>query len=178
MDKKRAAKLLRSAGLQLRPGSLPPSGYIGSITCRGKSVNLTGTKLSELLQESSKRTTENDNITTIRNLTEDDLEALYGSARIPVQELLTNTEGAGDVSLIVKNEDARNNNAHLENMAAVIPSSVDWWLVEKLKMNSLNMVEYKAGNEQARQEAEPTSAEKEATVTMELRIRKKGHERQ
>lgn len=97
---------------------------------------------------------ENENLTTIRNLNEDDLEALYGSARIPVQELLTNTEGAGDVSLIVKNEDARNNNAHLENMAAVIPSSVDWWLVEKLKMNGLNVVEYKAGNEQARQEAE------------------------
>ena len=97
---------------------------------------------------------ENENLTTIRNLNEDDLEALYGSARIPVQELLTNTEGAGDVSLIVKNEDARNNNAHLENMAAVIPSSVDWWLVEKLKMNGLNVVEYRAGNEQARQEAE------------------------
>ena len=97
---------------------------------------------------------ENENLTTIRNLNEDDLEALYGSARIPVQELLTNTEGAGDVSLIVKNEDARNNNAHLENMAAVIPSSVDWWLVEKLKMNGLNVVEYKAGNEQARQEEE------------------------
>ncbi len=98
--------------------------------------------------------TGNENLTTIRNLNEDDLEALYGSARIPVQELLTNTEGAGDVSLIVKNEDTRNNNAHLENMAAVIPSSVDWWLVERLKMNGLNVVEYRAGNEQARQEAE------------------------
>lgn len=97
---------------------------------------------------------ENENLTTIRNLNEDDLEALYGSARIPVQELLTNTEGAGDVSLIVKNEDTRNNNAHLENMAAVIPSSMDWWLVERLKMNGLNVVEYRAGNEQARQEAE------------------------
>ena len=97
---------------------------------------------------------ENENLTTIRNLNEDDLKALYGSARIPVQELLTNTEGEGDVSLIVKNEDARNNNAHLENMAAVIPSSVDWWLVERLKMNGLNVAEYRAGNEQARQEAE------------------------
>lgn len=97
---------------------------------------------------------ENENLTTIRNLNEDDLEALYGSARIPVQELLTNTEGAGDVSLIVKNEDTRNNNAHLENMAAVIPSSMDWWLVERLKMNGLNVVEYRAGNEQERQEAE------------------------
>ena len=97
---------------------------------------------------------ENENLTTIRNLNEDDLEALYGSARIPVQELLTKTEGAGDVSLIVKNEDTRNNNAHLENMAAVIPSSVDWWLVERLKMNGLNVVECRAGNEQARQEAE------------------------
>ena len=118
-----------------------------------------------------------ENLTTIRNLNEDDLEALYGSARIPVQELLTNTEGAGDVLLIVKNEDARNNNAHLENMAAVIPSSVDWWLVERLKMNGLNVVEYKAGNEQARQEAEAkaslhrvpqffqNSAEKDLTST-------------
>lgn len=70
-----------------------------------------------------------------------------------MQELLTNTEGAGDVSLIVKNEDTRNNNAHLENMAAVIPSSIDWWLVERLKMNGLNVVEYRAGNEQARHEA-------------------------
>ena len=120
---------------------------------------------------------ENENLTTIRNLNEDDLEALYGSARIPVQELLKNTEGAGDVSLIVKNEDARNNNAHLENMAAVIPSSVDWWLVERLKMNGLNVVEYRAGNEQARQEAEAkaslhrvpqffqNSAEKDLTST-------------
>ena len=58
---------------------------------------------------------ENENLTTIRNLNEDDLAAMYGSARIPVQELLANTEGAGDVSLIVKNEDTRNNNAHLES---------------------------------------------------------------
>ena len=152
VDKKRAARLLRSTGLQLRPGSLPPSGYIGSITYRGKNVNITGKQFSEFLQETKE--TGNENLTTIRNLNEDDLEALYGSARIPVQELLANTEGAGDVSLIVKNEDARNNNAHLENMAAVIPSSVDWWLVERLKMNGLNVVEYRAGNEQARQEAE------------------------
>jgi hypothetical protein len=152
VDKKRAARLLRSTGLQLRPGSLPPSGYIGSITYRGKNVNITGKQFSEFLQETKE--TGNENLTTIRNLNEDDLEVLYGSARIPVQELLTNTEGAGDVSLIVKNEDARNNNAHLENMAAVIPSSVDWWLVERLKMNGLNVVEYRAGNEQARQEAE------------------------
>ena len=152
VDKKRAARLLRSTGLQLRPGSLPPSGYIGSITYRGKNVNITGKQFSEFLQETKE--TGNENLTTIRNLNEDDLEVLYGSARIPVQELLTNTEGAGDVSLIVKNEDARNNNAHLENMAAVIPSSIDWWLVERLKMNGLNVVEYRAGNEQARQEAE------------------------
>ncbi len=111
-------------------------------------------KFSASPKNEKNSSTENENLTTIRNLNEDDLEALYGSARIPVQELLTNTEGAGDVSLIVKNEDARNNNAHLENMAAVIPSSVDWWLVERLKMNGLNVVEYKAGNEQARQEAE------------------------
>ena len=111
-------------------------------------------KFSASPKNEKNSSTENENLTTIRNLNEDDLEALYGSARIPVQELLTNTEGAGDVSLIVKNEDARNNNAHLENMAAVIPSSVDWWLVEKLEMNGLNVVEYKAGNEQARQEAE------------------------
>lgn len=152
VDKKRAARLLRSTGLQLRPGSLPPSGYIGSITYRGKNVNITGKQFSEFLQETKE--TGNENLTTIRNLNEDDLEVLYGSARIPVQELLTNTEGAGDVSLIVKNEDTRNNNAHLENMAALIPSSVDWWLVERLKMNGLNVVEYRAGNEQARQEAE------------------------
>lgn len=152
VDKKRAARLLRSTGLQLRPGSLPPSGHIGSITYRGKNVNITGKQFSEFLQETKE--TGNENLTTIRNLNEDDLEALYGSERIPVQELLTNTEGAGDVSLIVKNEDTRNNNAHLENMAAVIPSSVDWWLVERLKMNGLNVVEYRAGNEQAWQEAE------------------------
>lgn len=109
---------------------------------------------SSIAQSAENFKRENENLTTIRNLNEDDLEALYGSARIPVQELLTNTEGAGDVSLIVKNEDARNNNAHLENMAAAIPSSVDWWLVEKLKMNGLNVVEYRAGNEKARQEAE------------------------
>lgn len=102
---------------------------------------------------------ENENLTTIRNLKEDDLEALYGAARIPVKELLTDTEGEGEVSLIVKNEDARNNKAHLEHMAAVIPTSADGWLVEKLKMNGLNVVVYESGNEAARQEAE-TKAEK------------------
>lgn len=117
-------------------------------------VNKTQIPNGNVSQSAENVKRENENLTTIRNLNEDDLEALYGSARIPVQELLTNTEGAGDVSLIVKNEDARNNNAHLENMAAVIPSSVDWWLVEKLKMNGLNVAEYRAGNEQARQEAE------------------------
>ena len=90
VDKKRAARLLRSTGLQLRPGSLPPSGYIGSITYRGKNVNITGKQFSEFLQETKE--TGNENLTTIRNLNEDDLEALYGSERIPVQELLTNTE--------------------------------------------------------------------------------------
>jgi hypothetical protein len=121
---------------------------------RGSLITNNASSWSSVAQSAENFKRENENLTTIRNLNEDDLEALYGSARIPVQELLTNTEGAGDVSLIVKNEDARNNNAHLENMAAVIPSSVDWWLVEKLKMNGLNVVEYKAGNEQARQEAE------------------------
>lgn len=86
VDKKRAARLLRSTGLQLRPGSLPPSGYIGSITYRGKNVNITGKQFSEFLQETKE--TGNENLTTIRNLNEDDLEALYGSERIPVQELL------------------------------------------------------------------------------------------
>lgn len=117
-------------------------------------VNKTRIPYDNVSQSAENVKRENENLTTIRNLNEDDLAAMYGSARIPVQELLANTEGAGDVSLIVKNEDARNNNAHLENMAAVIPSSVDWWLVERLKMNGLNVVEYRAGNEQARQEAE------------------------
>lgn len=117
-------------------------------------VNKTRIPYDNVSQSAENVKRENENLTTIRNLNEDDLGALYGSARIPVQELLANTEGAGDVSLIVKNEDARNNNAHLENMAAVIPSSMDWWLVERLKMNGLNVVEYRAGNEQARQEAE------------------------
>lgn len=121
---------------------------------RGSLITNNASSWSSVAQSAENFKRENENLTTIRNLNEDDLEALYGSARIPVQELLTNTEGAGDVSLIVKNEDARNNNAHLENMAAVIPSSVDWWLVERLKMNGLNVVEYRAGNEQARQEAE------------------------
>ena len=117
-------------------------------------VNKTRIPYGNVSQSAENVKRENENLTTIRNLNEDDLAAMYGSARIPVQELLANTEGAGDVSLIVKNEDTRNNNAHLENMAAVIPSSVDWWLVERLKMNGLNVVEYRAGNEQARQEAE------------------------
>lgn len=117
-------------------------------------VNKTRIPYDNVSQSAENVKRENENLTTIRNLNEDDLAAMYGSARIPVQELLANTEGAGDVSLIVKNEDTRNNNAHLENMAAVIPSSVDWWLVERLKMNGLNVVEYRAGNEQARQEAD------------------------
>lgn len=80
VDKKRAARLLRSTGLQLRPGSLPPSGYIGSITYRGKNVNITGKQFSEFLQETKE--TGNENLTTIRNLNEDDLEAL-GEERNP-----------------------------------------------------------------------------------------------
>ena len=137
VDKKRAAKLLRSTGLQLRPGSLPPSGYIGSITCRGKSVNLTGTKLSELLQESSKRTTEDDNITTIRNLTEDDLEAMYESPGIPVKSMLADEGGTGDVSLVLREKDAESDSANLLVMVAVVPDSTDGWLWDKLKMNGL-----------------------------------------
>ena len=79
VDKKRAARLLRSTGLQLRPGSLPPSGYISSITYRGKNVNITGKQFSEFLQETKE--TGNENLTTIRNLNEDNLEALYGCRR-------------------------------------------------------------------------------------------------
>ena len=135
VDKKRAAKLLRSAGLQLRPGSLPPSDYIGSITCRGKNVNLTGTKLSELLQESSKRTTENDNITTIRNLTEDDLEAMYESPGIPVKSMLADEDGAGDVSLVLRAKDADSDSANLLDMVAVVPDSADGWLLDKLRLD-------------------------------------------
>lgn len=171
VDKKRAARLLRSTGLQLRPGSLPPSGYIGSITYRGKNVNITGKQFSEFLQETKE--TGNDKITTIRNLNEDDLEALYGAARIPVKELLADTEGEGEVSLIVKNEDARNNKAHLEHMAAVIPTSADGWLVEKLKMNGLNVVVYESGNEAARQEAEAKENETEAEKTARAQAKEK-----
>ena len=51
VDKKRAARLLRSAGLQLRPGSLPPNGSIGSITYSKKKVNIEGVLFSKLLED-------------------------------------------------------------------------------------------------------------------------------
>ena len=112
-----------------------------------------------MLQESSKRTTENDNITTIRNLTEDDLEAMYESPGIPVKSMLADEDGVGDVSLVLREKDAESDSANLLVMVAVVPDSTDGWLLDKLKMNGLRVVEYEAGNEAARQEAE-TKAEK------------------
>ena len=100
-----------------------------------------------MLQESSKRTTENDNITTIRNLTEDDLEAMYESPGIPVKSMLADEDGVGDVSLVLREKDAESDSANLLVMVAVVPDSTDGWLLDKLKMNGLRVVEYESGNE-------------------------------
>ena len=95
-----------------------------------------------------------DNITELHNLTEADLEAMYESPGIPVKSMLEDEDGAGDVSLVLRAKDADSDSANLLDMVAVVPDSADGWLLDKLKMNGLRVVEYKAGNEQARQEAE------------------------
>lgn len=103
VDEKRAARLLRSTGLQLRPGSLPPSGYIGSITYRGKNVNITGKQFSEFLQET--RETGNDNLTTIRNLNEDNLEEKKRFSLTPTEKAQRAQERAE--TAIAKAEEAK-----------------------------------------------------------------------
>ena len=100
-----------------------------------------------------------DNITELHNLTEADLEAMYESPGIPVKSMLEDEDGAGDVSLVLRAKDADSDSANLLDMVAVVPDSADGWLLDKLKMNGLRVVEYEAGNEAARQEAE-TKAEK------------------
>ena len=97
---------------------------------------------------------ENENVTTIHNLTEADLEAMYESPGIPVKSMLEDEDGAGDVSLVLRAKDADSDSANLLDMVAVVPDSADGWLLDKLKMNGLRVVEYESGNEQARQEAE------------------------
>ena len=100
-----------------------------------------------------------DNITELHNLTEADLEAMYESPGIPVKSMLEDEDGAGDVSLVLRAKDADSDSANLLDMVAVVPDSADGWLLDKLKMNGLRVVEYESGNEAARQEAE-TKAEK------------------
>lgn len=94
------------------------------------------------------------NITELHNLTEADLEAMYESPGIPVKSMLEDEDGAGDVSLVLRAKDADSDSANLLDMVAVVPDSTDGWLLDKLKMNGLRVVEYESGNEQARQEAE------------------------
>ena len=95
-----------------------------------------------------------DNITELHNLTEADLEAMYESPGIPVKSMLEDEDGAGDVSLVLRAKDAGSDSANLLDMVAVVPDSADGWLLDKLKMNGLRVVEYESGNEAARQEAE------------------------
>lgn len=96
---------------------------------------------------------ENENLTTIRNLNEDDLAAMYESPGIPVKSMLEDEDGAGDVSLVLRAKDADSDSANLLDMVAVVPDSADGWLLDKLKMNGLRVVEYESGNEAARQAA-------------------------
>ena len=46
-----------------------------------------------------------DNITELHNLTEADLEAMYESPGIPVKSMLEDEDGAGDVSLVLREKD-------------------------------------------------------------------------
>ena len=94
-----------------------------------------------------------DNITELHNLTEADLEAMYESPGIPVKSMLEDEDGAGDVSLVLRAKDADSDSANLLDMVAVVPDSADGWLLDKLKMNGLRVVEYESGNEAARQAA-------------------------
>ena len=96
---------------------------------------------------------ENENVTNIHNLTEADLEAMYESPGIPVKSMLEDEDGAGDVSLVLRAKDADSDSANLLDMVAVVPDSADGWLLDKLKMNGLRVVEYESGNEAARQAA-------------------------
>ena len=93
------------------------------------------------------------NITELHNLTEADLEAMYESPGIPVKSMLEDEDGAGDVSLVLRAKDADSDSANLLDMVAVVPDSADGWLLDKLKMNGLRVVEYESGNEAARQAA-------------------------
>lgn len=94
-----------------------------------------------------------DNITELHNLTEADLEAMYESPGIPVKSMLEDEDGAGDVSLVLRAKDADSDSANLLDMVAVVPDSADGWLLDKLKMNGLRVVEYESGNEKSRQAA-------------------------
>ncbi len=89
---------------------------------------------------------ENENLTTIRNLNEDDLAAMYESPGIPVKSMLADEDGAGDVSLVLRSKDADSDSANLLDMVAVVPDSADGWLLDKLKMNGLRVVGYKSVN--------------------------------
>lgn len=89
---------------------------------------------------------ENENVTTIHNLTEADLEAMYESPGIPVKSMLEDEDGAGDVSLVLRAKDADSDSANLLDMVAVVPDSADGWLLDKLKMNGLRVVGYKSVN--------------------------------
>ena len=48
-DEKRAIPLLRQAGLTIASQGLLRNGYVGSISCEGKSVNLRGEKFSDVV---------------------------------------------------------------------------------------------------------------------------------
>ena len=73
---------------------------------------------------------ENENLTTIRNLNEDDLAAMYESPGIPVKSMLEDEDGAGDVSLVLRAKDADSDSANLLDMVAVVPDSADGWLLD------------------------------------------------
>ncbi len=88
-------------------------------------VNKTRIPYDNVSQSAENVKRENENLATIRNLNEDDLEALYGSARIPVQELLTNTEADAEKLLEPKKrfslsptEKAQRAQEHAETAAA------------------------------------------------------------
>ena len=61
--------------------------------------------------------------------------------------MLEDEDGTGDVSLVLRSKDADSDSANLLVMVAVVPDSTDGWLLDKLKMNGLRVVEYESGNE-------------------------------
>ena len=87
-DKKRTAKLLSAIGFQM-PTSLLRSGYIGSITYKGQTVNLDGAPFSSVVRERRERFSvsepveETRDLIAVHNLTEENLVSSLDIGGLP-----------------------------------------------------------------------------------------------